>query len=276
MDRVNWIGSKWSGRVGKMDRIGSAAGLDQGLPGSRQHDRDDRGDDRGDAEKSDRGDWSLIGEKLAIAEKLDREKTRSQPRKLIGVAEVVAENGVRGGVRAQPRSLPRTGPRLAEIAVEDCSEVGREADPRTLISDPGIAEIVVRDLSEFAEIGVRDLSEYCSRRELDLKNEEQRRTATKTPFFQLKTLVSASPVGGLGFEPHSLQCEVPTFTAPTSSAHDLSRVYAVSSVEMPLWSALRALHIGGGCRFSPFGSHRFFSPFMEVKAVTHAMWAVNN
>ncbi|KAL4590233.1 hypothetical protein LXL04_003159 [Taraxacum kok-saghyz] len=72
---------------------------------------------------------------------------------------------------------------------------------------------------------------------------------------------TASPVGGMGFEPHSLQCEASGFTAPTSSAHDLIRVYAVSSVEMPLWSALRALHIGGGCRFSPFGSHRFFSPF---------------
>ncbi|KAL4579988.1 hypothetical protein LXL04_016160 [Taraxacum kok-saghyz] len=78
-------------------------------------------------------------------------------------------------------------------------------------------------------------------------------------------LASASPMGGLGFEPHSLQCEVPGFTAPTSSTHDPSWVYAVSSVEMPLWSALRALHIGGGCRFSPFGSHRFFSPFMEVE-----------
>ncbi|KAL4571750.1 hypothetical protein LXL04_018515 [Taraxacum kok-saghyz] len=62
-----------------------------------------------------------------------------------------------------------------------------------------------------------------------------------------------------------LQREVPGFTAPTSSAHDPSRVYAVSSVEMPLWSALRALHIGGRCRFSPFGSHWFFSPFMEVE-----------
>ncbi|KAL4588498.1 hypothetical protein LXL04_001389 [Taraxacum kok-saghyz] len=53
---------------------------------------------------------------------------------------------------------------------------------------------------------------------------------------------SASPVGGLGFEPHSLQCEVPGFTAPTSSAHDPSRVYAVFPVWIP--PVLLALHGG--------------------------------